>query len=156
MPRLSAGHARLTEVWCKKNSGKFACQKPGYQRGGGIDETEFHLSSFSENLDNLAATIELIKEHKVPDLPVIITVSPVPLALTWSRNDVFTANIQSKSTLRAIAGEIVNTISQVTYFPSYEFVMSLGPDAFKQDGCHVQPKVVGIIMDAFLRANLKA
>ncbi len=143
----------LVEVWRKKNNGKFACQEPGYQRGGGADETEFHLSTFSENFENLTEIVSMVRQHKKRETPIVVTVSPVPLGRTWSSKDVFEANVQSKATLRAVAGEVAGKFDNVTYFPSYEIALALGANAFEVDGRHVRPQVVGHIMDAFLKAH---
>lgn len=35
----------LTEVWRKKDNGLVACQRPGYQKGGEHNETEFYAST---------------------------------------------------------------------------------------------------------------
>lgn len=145
----------LTEVWKKKNNGLIACQEPGYAGGGGQAETEFYQSRVNENLTNVVKCVELINHHKGSDTPIVITVSPVPLATTWSGNDIFSANTYSKSTLRTVAGEVSDLFQNVTYFPSYEIVTAVGRDAFRDDGRHVNPNVVAIIMDAFLKAHMR-
>jgi len=109
----------LIEVWKKKNDGRFACINPGYELGGGDCETEFHLSTYQENYDNLAETIRLIRDIK-SDVPIILTVSPVPLNRTFTSNDVVIANMESKSLLRAVAGKVCQDYAGVHYFPSYE------------------------------------
>ncbi|MFG0252904.1 MAG: GSCFA domain-containing protein, partial [Phycisphaerales bacterium JB038] len=50
----------LTEVWRKRDDGRFACMTPGFARGGGKAETEFHASTLAENVENLRRTVELI------------------------------------------------------------------------------------------------
>lgn len=145
----------LTEVWKKKNNGLIACQEPGYLGGGGLAETEFHQSGINENLANVVKCVEMINLHKGRDTPIVITVSPVPLAKTWSTNDIYSSNTRSKSTLRAVAGEVADSFDNVTYFPSFEIVTAIGREAFKEDGRHVNPNVVAIIMDAFLKAHMR-
>ncbi|MEQ8733842.1 MAG: GSCFA domain-containing protein [Rhodospirillaceae bacterium] len=146
----------LIEVWRKKDNGRFSCQEPGYERGGGAEQTEFYLSSFEDNKDNLKAVVDIIRDRKGKNVPIVLTVSPVPLALTWSGKDIYTANTLSKAVLRAVAGEVSSLYQNVTYFPSYEIVQILGAGAFQEkDGRHVKPEAVEIIMQAFLKAHMK-
>ncbi len=144
----------LTEVWRKKDNGLVACQRPGYQRGGGHSETEFHASTYEENYANMKRTMDIIFDTK-PDARVVVTVSPVPLARTFTRNEIYVANMESKSTLRAVAGRICSEYKGVRYFPSYEMVTGVGLEAFQErDGRHVKPEIVERIMKAFVAHGL--
>ena len=55
-------------------------------------------------------------------LRFLLTVSPVPLTATNSGNHVLVATVDSKSRLRAVAGQLARTVSRVDYFPSYEII----------------------------------
>ena len=143
----------LIEVWKKNDNGLVACQRPGYGKGGGTSQTSFHLSTYEKNYENMTSVINLILEQN-PDNKVVLTVSPVPLARTFTDSDIFVANTESKSVLRAVAGRICREFENVIYFPSYELVTAVGDDAFQErDGRHVKPAFVNVIMDAFLKAN---
>ena len=144
----------LIEVWKKKNNGKIANQRPNYLQGGGADETEFHLSSYEENYQNLRDTLALIFEAK-PDARVCITVSPVPMARTFTSSDVYTANMESKSVLRAVASATVREFDNAVYFPSYEVFTLYGKAGYQGDGRHVEPTVVQAIMAAFRGAHFE-
>ena len=95
----------MAEVFRNKQSGKIACQKPGYAKGGGEEQTEFHMSSYEENYANLRRIVEIITQVR-PDARIVFTVSPVPLARTFSDNDIVAANTEGKSILRAAIGAI--------------------------------------------------
>jgi hypothetical protein len=138
----------LIEVWRNKRSGLISCMNPGYGGGGGVEETEFANSGFAENYDNMRRAIELLFEH-YPERRVILTVSPVPLGATFTDADVFVANMESKSTLRAVAGQLAAEFDRVDYFPSYEICQMGNP--FSPDGRHVRPEVVAMIVATFLR-----
>jgi hypothetical protein len=56
--------------------------------------------------------------------------SPIPLQLTFSKNDIFSANIYSKSVLRAAVENVISTDEGVFYFPSYELALNIGSDFF--------------------------
>jgi tetratricopeptide (TPR) repeat protein len=60
---------------------------------------------------------------------------------------VIVANMQSKSVLRAVAGQISEDIPGVDYFPSYEsVVLTRQPYVWEDDLAHVSPDFVGRIM----------
>lgn len=59
-----------------------------------------------------------------PDLKILLTVSPVPLTATASPDHVLVATTYSKSTLRAVAGDLARALTAVDYFPSYEIIAS--------------------------------
>lgn len=140
----------MTEVFVNKRSGKIANQKPGYGLGGGVDETTYHRASFSENFAVISRIVALISEAK-PKARIFCTVSPVPLKRTFSGEDIFVANSLSKSTLRTVLAEISATHPNVSYFPSYEAVISGGDSAWEDDGRHVQRPVVEAITRTFIK-----
>lgn len=65
--------------------------------------------------------------HRInPNLKIILTVSPVPLTATASREQVLVATTYSKSVLRAVAGHLCATEDDIDYFPSYELINAPG------------------------------
>jgi len=146
----------MAEVFVNRFSGKVACQKPAYAGGAGMTETYRHDSTFEENLDNLRTVVQLIRKHKGNDIPIIMSVSPVPLARTFTENDVVTTNGEGKAILRAAIGQITREFDNVTYIPSYEVVTLQGMDAYDSDLRHVKEGVVQEIMDGFFDGFNKA
>ena len=139
----------MAEVFINSSSGKVACQKPGYSGGAGEFETEFHMSSFSENYENLKRIAEIIGKVR-PNARIVFTLSPISLARTFSDNDILVANAEGKGILRAALGQIARDFEQVTYFPSYEIVMHNAPESWRDDdGRHVADWVVKQIIDTF-------
>ena len=55
---------------------------------------------------------------------ILFTVSPVPLTASISGNHVLVATTESKSTLRAVAGELAASSWRIDYFPSFEIISS--------------------------------
>ena len=143
----------LIEVWRKKNNGLFTCEYPGYNLGGGFNETEFHLSSFQENYENLKATVGLIKEIN-PNAKIVFTVSPVALGRTFTDTDVVIANTESKCLLRTAAAQVVREEEDVFYFNSFEIANALGRDTYKPEtGRHVKEDVVFAITRTFMQSH---
>jgi GSCFA family len=144
----------LTEVFFQQHNGRAICAAPGYGGGGGIG-CEFRATEYPENFANIERVIEILREVN-SKAQVILTVSPVPLAATWSGVDHAIANTESKSTLRAVAGAIVRRFDNVHYFHSYELVMHADRNTvFKEDGRHVLPEYVAGIMRDFESAFVK-
>ncbi len=143
----------MAEVFVNRQSGRIACQKPGYAGGAGEAETFFHMSSYEENMENMERVIEIITGIR-PDARIVVTVSPVGLARTFGDQDILVANTEGKSILRAVLGALARKHACVTYFPSYEIVMGNAPLSFREDdGRHVANWVVARIVAAFKAAH---
>ncbi|MBV9990305.1 MAG: GSCFA domain-containing protein [Alphaproteobacteria bacterium] len=140
----------LTEVWRIKATGLYAALGPENEQDEIFPRLQFRATGYQENYDNLRATLMRIWAA-YPDKKIVLTVSPVSLTRTWTDEDVVRANLQSKSTLRAVAGQIVRDFPAVTYWPSYEFAMT--GDVFREDGQHVRPDAVDEIVAAFLKTH---
>ncbi|HET6371878.1 MAG TPA: GSCFA domain-containing protein [Candidatus Polarisedimenticolia bacterium] len=145
----------LTEVWKKKEGSRYVCAEPGYGGGGGHGDTMFVQSGFPDNYANVKRLVELI-HAKSPSRHIVLTVSPVPLGRTFSGNDIFAANTESKAVLRAVAGQIVREFPWVSYFPSFEICSLVGQrrgrGVYEADGRHVRRDLVAEIIDTFLDA----
>jgi hypothetical protein len=86
-----------------------------------------------------------------PKLKIILTVSPVPLTATNSGKHVLIATMQSKSILRAVAGQLSDEYSYIDYFPSYEIINSAVFKGvfFEPNQRNVNPHGVSFVMDHF-------
>jgi len=138
----------LIETWRNAANGLHACTYPGVGGGGGAAQTELHVAGFQENYENLRRVCELVF-GKFPDRHIIITVSPVALESTFRDTDVVIANMESKCTLRAVAGQICREFPNVHYLPSYELFMY--HDLFHDNGRHATRDAVGVVLDMFSR-----
>jgi hypothetical protein len=61
--------------------------------------------------------------------------------------------MESKSLLRAVAGQITREYDNVIYWPSYEIAMR--EDMFENDGRHVLKAGVDKIINAFMDAHCR-
>lgn len=139
----------LTEVWKKKDNLLVTCTEPGYAGGGGQGLCWFHPSTYTENLENMRRVVQLIAKHR-PDARVFVTVSPVGLGRTFRDVDIAVANMESKSTLRAVAAALCAELPHLSYVPSYELCIYDWERAFREDGRHIRPEKVRQIMDLFM------
>jgi hypothetical protein len=116
---------------------------------------EFRVSTVAENIENLEALYSLLRARK-PGVPIIFTVSPVPLVATFRPVSCMAANSVSKAIVRVAVDELVRGHADdplLFYWPSYEIVMDVyGPAAFKEDRRHILTPVVARIMGAFEKA----
>ncbi len=145
----------LTECWEDRATGLVFPTVPGLLAGRFDPEAHGFLNlGFRETLTDLEAAIGLMRQI-APDLKVILTVSPVPLAATATGRHVLQANTYSKSVLRAVAGEFSEREAHVDYFPSYEIITALPgcPDLFKPNQRDVTEEGVGLVMSAFFEAH---
>lgn len=118
-----------------------------YQRTLTVEECKQYLGSALSTLSRFN-----------PDIKLVLTLSPVPLARTFEFNSAVVADAVSKSVLRAAIHELVSMYpTKIFYFPSYEVVTWLGRyrgDAYAANGtdtCHVSNFYIEAILNAFIR-----
>jgi len=142
----------LTEVWRNNANGRVFNQLPfGADDPAMRDNFTFVQSGYQENYENMRWVCAQILE-RFPERKIIVTVSPVALRRTFSGSDVITANTESKSILRAVAGALHREFPNVVYWPSYEIAMA--QDVYEDDGRHVTPAGVKQIVDQFVAVHL--
>jgi hypothetical protein len=114
----------LTESWKNKPDRYEYPMCPGTVAGKfDPDRHVFKNQAVAEVAESLRRAMDLMREVN-PALRFILTVSPVPLTATNSGNHVMVATMESKSILRAVAGEITRERNDTDYFPSYELINS--------------------------------
>ena len=143
----------LTEIWYDARDGAVFPVPPG--RGGGIFDPARHRSrnlSIDENVGYLEDFLGLLWGVN-PEVRVILTVSPVPLAATIEDQHVIVASAYSKAVLRVTADQIVRRHPQVDYFAAYEIVTGTGNNEtyFAEDRRNVTEAGVNHVMSSFYR-----
>ena len=143
----------LTETWCCVADGAALPLCPGAGLGTfDSAQYEFRNLSVDENVRYLEEFLEIARALN-PELRVILTVSPVPLAATYEPRHAVQSTCLSKSVLRVAADEISRRHEFVDYFPSYEIVMGYdGEDGFEADRRTVRSSAVDRVMRSFFRA----
>lgn len=146
----------LAEVWYDTVTGGV------FWRGvpkSSYDETRHlcRVSTVEENVANLREIIRLIQQAQ-PGIPIVLTLSPVPLKAATGDKSCITVDTVSKSILRVAIDRIMSSgLGNVYYWPSFEIVRSLGPhlpySLFGEDGNtrHVNRKGVQLILKAFTK-----
>lgn len=147
----------LVETWFDKKSGIYinATPRPAMLRND-PDRFELHVLSYEEAKHYLDATLALLKKHGHPEVQVLLSVSPVPLAETHRPMDVMIANSESKAILRAVAGAVTAENDNVHYYPSFESVtISDRKIAWKDDLVHVGNDIIALnvrrMIDTYVR-----
>ncbi len=111
--------------------------------------------SYTDCVEGLEECYDLLRGHGHPDFQLFLSVSPVPLAATFTQHDVLVANTYSKATQVAAARDFAARHANVQYVPSYEGVMNSARRlAWKTDLRHVTDEMVGQVTSAFLASQL--
>ena len=112
----------LTEAWIDTETGLVYPSVPGVLGGKhDPDRHGFVNFSFAEVHSDLTEAIALMRQW-VPELKVLLTVSPVPLTATASGQHILRATTYSKAVLRAVAEEVSALGDWIDYMPSYEII----------------------------------
>jgi hypothetical protein len=112
----------LTEAWTSLDERTVYATCPGTVAGT-FDPAKYKFKNFTyaEIVADFTAFHRILKQVN-PKARMLLTVSPVSLAATASADHVLVANTYSKSTLRAVAGDLAATLDDIEYFPSYEII----------------------------------
>ncbi|WP_315743558.1 MULTISPECIES: GSCFA domain-containing protein [unclassified Bradyrhizobium] len=114
-----------------RTTGAFVLPRPTALNSRALAEKyQFRTASVQENVDNVLYLIEFIRSV-VPDIKIIVTVSPVPLLASFEYESAVQADCLSKSTMRLVAHEVVNNsnLSNIFYWPSFEVFRWAGSNA---------------------------
>ncbi len=136
----------LIEAWWDEVSRSYVEFDTPWARRPDRDRFRFRFErlSFERCRDYVERTLQLLLDGT---RRVLITTSPVVMARTFTSDDVIVANSQSKSVLRAVAGELSEKYEGVDYFPSFEIAMlTRRPEVWEDDLTHVQPNFIARIM----------
>jgi len=145
----------LTELWMNKAKGYEYPMCPGTVAGEFDPENHvFENMTVNTVRENLVAAIKLMRSVN-PRLRFILTVSPVPLTASASGKHVLVATMQSKSILRAAAGQLADKIKYIDYFPSYEIINSpvFRGSFFAPNMRSVVPEGVEFVMNGFFQCQ---
>lgn len=141
----------LTEAWRHKEHGYIYPMCPGTLAGEFNENLhEFVNFKYAQIHQDLREAIVLIRQVN-PKVRFLLTVSPVPLTATASNKHVLVATTYSKSTLRAVAGDLSDTRGDTDYFPSYEIITSppFRGMYYEKNQRSVKPEGVDFVMNSF-------
>lgn len=142
----------LSEVWYNKKSGQVLWTAvPRREFDPAVHG--FRVSTVAENLENLRVIVKLLRRHR-GNVPIVITLSPVPLAATFRPVSCITASSVSKAILRVAIDELMREQagdSRLFYFPSYEMVTGYAQHPWDADHMHPNDSMVQTVMSTFVR-----
>ena len=140
----------LTECWASRRDGAVYPLCPGVAAGRFDAQDHVFINLTLEDIvADLRAFLEEVRQIN-PNMRLILTVSPVPLAATAERHHVLQANTYSKALLR-VAAEQVSRLPNVYYFPAYEIVIAAGDRYFAEDRRTILEDGVGRVMSLFFK-----
>ena len=141
----------------ERDTGRFVMPRPTSINSRALAETyDFRTTRVSENVANMKFIIDAMRAIN-PKLKIFITVSPVPLHVTFERNASVVGDCLSKSVMRVSADELMHSgYEDIHYWPSFEIVRWLsghvGPFFGVDDGAswHISEKLIEQIIGLFL------
>lgn len=140
----------LIEAWYDNDASLYLNEAPSRAvLNANPKRFSFRRINLNECLRITSEMIELLSADRQRN--ILVTVSPVPLQVTFSGGDAVTANTYSKSVLRVVSEEISQNFPNVDYFPSYEAVSTMGLRALGEDNVHVRPVVVDRVVQHMLK-----
>ena len=145
----------LTEAWFHKDADIVYQIAPGLTSGSyDPGQNDFRNLRFSEIMSDMLEFRKLAKSAN-PAMRFLLTVSPVPLTATAVPQHVLVSTTRSKSTLRAVAGELSESFDDIDYFPSFELLSTpfLGTGFFEENKRSVKRKGVEAVMRSFFAAH---
>lgn len=146
----------LTEIWRCQQDGTVLPVCPG-GRYGQFDPSRYRFENLSlaQNLTAMRQFLERLKALN-PAVQVLLTVSPVPLAITLEPRHVLLSTQVSKATLRLCAEQLCQDYPWVDYFPAYELIHFAPEQHFEADRRHVSALGVERVMQQFFKHRVSA
>lgn len=143
----------LTECWMSVDESLAYPLAPGIIAGSFDSQRHrFRQLLQSEVIKDFLAVMDLLKRWRSGrPLRVFLTVSPVPLAATYSGSHVLSATMASKATLLSAAVELARFNPLIEYFPSFEIVANpwCRGDSFAPDKRSVTPEAIERVMQVW-------
>jgi tetratricopeptide (TPR) repeat protein len=135
------------EAWRDRETGLYIHEAPTQKAMlGDRSRWEFEVLSYEQCLADLLGAIDVVRARN-PGVKVLITTSPVPMAATFTGQDIRIANSYSKAVLRAVCGAASQQRPLVDYFPSYESATLTNPAmVWAEDRIHVAAPFIGKIV----------
>lgn len=117
----------VAPVFFDRETGEFVMPRPTAINTHALAEKyEFRTSTVEENVANVLHILGFIKSIN-PAAQVFLTISPVPLVVTFEYESAMIADCVSKSVLRVAADQVLRRgLRHVHYWPSFEIVRWAG------------------------------
>lgn len=145
----------LSEVWSFMNNYEITFNNLPYGKEiSKKNQITNRFMSLSETKYIINNTIKMIRKFLSENIPIVLTLSPIPLKYTSSQYDIRIANNISKATL--LLGIMENCCEKnVYYFPSYELIQSFNEikadNIWQIDGRHLNASSIDKICRLFLK-----
>lgn len=132
----------LVEAWYDRETGCYLNRAPSYRTvKRQPDRFEFRRFDLEDVVSLLRPVLQDLLAGGLGR--VLLTVSPVPMEVSFMPGDIVVNNSYSKSVLRCACERLARGEPRIDYFPSYEIVTSFGHEGgFIEDGVHPRPGVV--------------
>lgn len=136
----------LVEAWYDLQCGCYLNRAPSF-RTIKRDQGRFEFRRFDapDVVQQLQPVLHALLETRLDK--VLLTVSPVPMEVSFMPGDIVVNNAYSKATLRTACELLSRHEPRIDYYPSYEIVTSFGvAQGFSPDGVHPKLSVVDLVI----------
>jgi GSCFA family protein len=146
----------LVEVWYDRRTELYLnATLPRFLLERDPQRYALRVLDYADCLDGLEEAHHLLRRFGRADVEIFLSVSPVPLAATFTPSDVLTANTYSKSTQVAAACDFARRHDNVHYVPSYESVInSARRFAWRSDLRHVTEPMIDHVTAMFIASQI--
>lgn len=146
----------LVEVWYDRKSELYLNSTlPRFLMETDPERYVLRVLDYADCLTGLEDAWNLLRCYGRADAEIFLSVSPVPLAATFTPRDVLIANTYSKATQVAAACDFAQRHDNVHYIPSYESVVnSARRFAWRSDLRHVTEQMVDRVTAMFVANQL--
>lgn len=151
----------LGEVWEQATDyGPVVINRAPYPGSPEAERCANRFLSVAEAKGYLMRIVAMIREDKGEDIPIVFTISPIPLKSTGVDYDPQSANCRSKALLLAALHEVIDADKSgrpLTYFPAFELFFG-GPrpfDFWQEDFRHPTAKAVSLVCRKFIELFAK-
>jgi len=148
----------VAPAFFERNTGEFVMPRSTHLNMRALAEKYVNrTTTVAENVDNVLYLLNYIRKLS-PKCKIVVTVSPVPILVTFEFDSAVVADCLSKSTMRLTAHEVVNNsgLDDIYYWPSFEIFRwagsNAGPFYGTDDGAawHVSSAAVNTTVAAFV------
>ncbi|MEQ1854261.1 MAG: GSCFA domain-containing protein [Chthoniobacteraceae bacterium] len=153
----------LSDIWEVDVGGQMiALNRAPYQDalssvGPSQQEAFNRFLTVQECTEDIVRIVDTIRKNKQPNIPIVLTVSPVPLKHASRYCHPHIANSRSKATLLSAVFSFIERDAcdqPVSYFPSFEFFDTnpLKIDLWQRDGRHPTAQAISCVAEHFVKA----
>lgn len=143
----------LCEIWQSKNYSFIPNCFPEntYKNTGEWQPLIPSIETISDEILSIANNIYILVGKVIP---IIVSISPIPMKHTGLNSSIYEVNYLSKAKLRVALDLAICNDNNIKYFPAYEIISYLGNNNFsiwQADHRHISASAINIVANKFVQ-----